>query len=75
MSDKLHESTFLIETPDYLLLIKFFPFATKKDPLPCINQTECDMNWRIKTWKFWGNGEWVQNKEYGLDTICGKLFL
>ena len=46
-SDKLHEPLFLIETPVYFLLIKISPSATKKD-LPCIKETECDMDSRIK---------------------------
>ena len=46
-SSKSHGPFFLIETV-YLLLTKISASATKKDTLPCIKHTECDMDWRIK---------------------------
>ena len=45
---KLHELLFLIETLVYLRPIKISPSAAKKDLLPFIKQTTCDMDSRIK---------------------------
>ena len=48
MSDKLHGLLFSIGILVYLLSIKASPSASKKDPLPRIKQTECDMDSKIK---------------------------
>ena len=71
-SDKLHGLLFSSGTLVYLLSIKISPSTSKKNSLPRIKQTECDMDSKIKLKVF---KEMVNEfKTYGLETIRGKLF-